>query len=224
MLMPKVVLFDIDGTLITTGGAGGRAWSRTFEKLFGVPADITKFSEVGMTDPNVARQTFRGTLGRDATEDEFAALIMGYVMALPDEIDSSEGYKVFEGVVPLLELLAKGGALIGLVTGNVEGAAHIKIMRGGLNRYFAFGGYGTDSSDRGELTVRAIERAAMIHGHDVDPKGVVVVGDTPRDVDAARYAGAVSVAVATGDYSVDDLRRTEADHVLPSLVAGFPGI
>src|SRR5438128_1252565 len=80
----RVVLFDIDGTLINTGGAGGRAWAAAFQKLFGVPADITRFSEVGMTDPNVARQTFEGSLGREPAEDELARLIMGYVMELPD--------------------------------------------------------------------------------------------------------------------------------------------
>src|SRR5712691_2588602 len=80
MSTPSVVLFDIDGTLLTTGGAGARAWAYAFDSLFGTPADITKFSEVGMTDPMVARRTFRGALGRDPDEGEFASLIMGYVM------------------------------------------------------------------------------------------------------------------------------------------------
>ena len=222
MSMPKIVLFDIDGTLVTTGGASGRAWARAFFEHFGMEADITKFSEVGMTDPDVARQTFRGTLGREAGDDDLATLIMGYVMALPDEIEASEGYRVYAGVQDTLELLAKSGTLLGLVTGNIEGAAHIKIMRGGLNRYFAFGGYGSDSADRGELTRKAIDRASMIHGHEVDPAGVFVVGDTPRDVDAAKYAGAVSVAVATGEYSEQQLHDAGADHVLGSLASPFP--
>jgi phosphoglycolate phosphatase len=220
----KVVLFDIDGTLITTGGAGGRAWSAAFQKLFGVPGDITRFSEVGMTDPDVARQTFEGTLGREPNEDELARLIMGYVMALPEQIAASTGYRVLPGVVDLLSDLAASGVLLGLVTGNIEGAAHIKIMRGDLNRYFAFGGYGSDAADRGELTQAAIDRAAMLHGHALPPQGVFVVGDTPRDVDAARYVGAVSVAVATGEYTVDQLRATGADHVLASLENGFPRV
>lgn len=221
-MTPRVVLFDIDGTLITTGGAGGRAWSSAFQTHFGVPCDISKFSESGMTDPDVARHTFRGTLGRDPEEDELARLIMGYVMALPNEVEESEGYKVFPGVVPLLEMLATGGTLLGLVTGNIEGAAHIKITRGGLSRYFAFGGYGTDSSDRGELTQAAIDRASMLHGHPLDPSEVFVVGDTPRDVDAAHYVGAVSVAVATGDYDEAKLKATRADHVLPTFEHPFP--
>ena len=224
MSMPPVVLFDIDGTLISTGGAGGRAWSRAFEKLWGIPGDITRFSEVGMTDPNVARQTFVGTLGREPEDEELAQLVMGYVMALPDEVEMSDGYKVFDGVVDLLEMLAVGGALLGLVTGNIEGAARIKIDRGKLNRYFPFGGYGSDSAHRGELTARAIERASMIHGHDLDPSHVFVVGDTPRDVEAARYAGAIAVGVASGEFGVEQLREAGADHVLPSLAAPFPSL
>lgn len=222
MTAPSVVLFDIDGTLLTTGGAGARAWAYAFDTLFGTPADITKFSEVGMTDPIVARQTFRGALGRDPDEAEFASLIMGYVMRLPDEVESSSGYRVFDGVVELLDTLASDGTLLGLVSGNVEGAAHIKIARGGLARYFAFGGYGTDSPDRGRLTQAAIDHASMLLGHPLDPSMVVVVGDTPRDVEAAKAVGAISVTVATGEYSIDQLEAAGADHALPSLTATFP--
>lgn len=222
--MPKVVLFDIDGTLLSTGGAGARAWAHAFKRLHGVAADITKFSEVGMTDPAVARQTFRGALGRDPEEEELAQLIMGYVMRLPDEIEASEGYRVMPGVATLLESLAMGGALLGLVTGNIEGAAHIKIARGMLNRYFAFGGYGSDSGDRGLLTRAAIDRASMLNGHEIDPAGVFVVGDTPRDIDAANAVGAVSVGVATGEFTVEQLRAAGADHVLPTFKHPFPSV
>ena len=222
--MPKAVLFDIDGTLITTGGAGGRAWQTAFRELFGVAADVKKYSVDGMTDPNVALQTFRGALGRDPKEDELARLVMAYMTALAVEVERSPRYRVLEGVADLLEMLAGRGVLMGLVSGNIEGAAHLKIARGGLGRYFAFGGYGTDSSDRGELTVTAIPRAALLYGHALDPTHVFVVGDTPLDVEAARYAGAVSVAVATGVYSVDQLRSAGAHHVLPSLASPFPDV
>ena len=112
--------------------------------------------------------------------------------------------------------------MLGIVSGAMEGAARVKLSRGDLNRFFVFGGYGSDSPDRVELTRVGIEKASMLHGHDVTPANVYVVGDTPRDVDAARAAGATSVAVASGTYAVEELRSAGADHVLPSLAAPFP--
>jgi phosphoglycolate phosphatase-like HAD superfamily hydrolase len=221
---PAVVLFDIDGTLITTGGAGGRAWDRAFRTLHGREADITRFSESGMTDPVVGRVVFRGVMEREPTQTELAQLIMGYLMELPIEVEKSPGYRRMPGVVKTLEHLARGGTVLGLVTGNIEGAARIKIDRAHLNPYFAFGGYGTDSADRAELTSAAIDRAATMHGHELDRRSVFVVGDTPRDVDAAKAVGAVSVAVATGEYTVDQLTETGADHVLGSMETLFPGM
>jgi phosphoglycolate phosphatase len=220
---PRAVLFDIDGTLTTTGGAGWRAWARAFRQHFGREADITRFSEVGMTDPDVARQTFTGTMGREPTDDELAQLIMGYLRHLPGEVHGSEGYRIFDGVEDTLRGLADSGAVLGLVTGNIEGAARIKMERSHLNRYFAFGGYGTDSRDRAQLTQAAIDRAEMLHGHDIDPAAIMFVGDTPHDVAAARAVGAVSVCVANGEYSVEQLRDAGADHVLESFAAApFP--
>jgi phosphoglycolate phosphatase len=213
----RVVLFDVDGTLIDTGGAGGRSWSHAFREAFGVDGDIRKFSEVGMTDPVVARETFEGTLGREPTTDEVIRLMMRYVLRLPEEVAASTGYRVMPGVHDLLEQLVHADTLLGLVTGNIEGAAHIKISRAGLQRFFLFGGYGSDSAVRSDLTRAAIARAEALSGHDIDPSEVLVVGDTPRDVEAAHGAGAVAVGVATGEYSVDQLRDGGADHVLRSF-------
>jgi phosphoglycolate phosphatase-like HAD superfamily hydrolase len=221
---PTVVLFDIDGTLLSTGGAGGRAWARAFRERFGVDADIERFSESGQTDPDVARATFTGVLGRPPTEAELGQLIMAYVRHLPAEVADSHGYRVMPGAEALLERLAEQGTLCALVTGNIEGAARIKMERAHLNRYFPIGGYGSDASDRAEVTRAAIARAALLHGHDLHASEVAVVGDTPRDVAAARAVGAIGVAVATGAYSVQQLRETDADHVLATLEQGFPGI
>lgn len=220
--MPTVVLFDIDGTLITTGGAGARSWAHAFERIHGEPADITKFSEVGMTDPNVARQTFRATKGREPTQDELARLFAAYVLRLADEVVLSEGYRVFDGVERTLRMLGENGALLGIVSGNLEGAARVKLTPGNLNRFFVFGGYGSDSDDRATLTRVAMDKAVMMHGHDLHPQSFYVVGDTPRDIDAAKAVGAMSVAVATGEYSTDQLNEAGADHVLSSLQEPFP--
>jgi phosphoglycolate phosphatase len=222
---PAVVLFDIDGTLISTGGAGARSWGRAFRKLHDREADITAFSESGMTDPVVGRAVFEGVLGRPPNQQELSRLIMAYLMELPIEVANSPTYHRFDGVIRTLERLFEGGSLLGLVTGNIEGAARIKIERANLNPYFAFGGYGTDSADRAELTLAAIARAETMQGAAIERSTIAVVGDTPRDVEAAKAVGAVSVAVATGDYSVDQLRETGADHVLRNFAEDeFPGL
>ncbi|MDH4112688.1 MAG: HAD family hydrolase [Actinomycetota bacterium] len=221
----RVVLFDVDGTLIDTGGAGGRSWSYAFQEAFGVDGDIRKFSEVGMTDPVVARETFKGTLGREPTTDEVIRLMMRYVLRLPVEVDESTGYRTMPGVHDLLERLVGADTLLGLVTGNIEGAAHIKISRAGLGRFFLFGGYGSDSSVRSDLTKAAIARAEALSGHGIDPGEVLVVGDTPRDIEAAHGAGAMAVGVATGEYSVEQLQHAGAEHVMRSFADdAFPSV
>jgi phosphoglycolate phosphatase len=218
---PLVVLFDVDGTLIDTGGAGARSWAGAFSDVMGHEADITAFTESGMTDPVVARRTFRGAEGRDPSNEELSRLIAAYLMRLPEAVAGSSGYRVLPGVPELLESLARRGALLGLVSGNIEGAARVKIERGGLNRFFPFGGYGTDSADRAELTRAAITRASELHGAPVDPGYVFVVGDTPRDVEAAHGAGAISLTVATGAFDEDRLREAGADHVLATFETPF---
>jgi phosphoglycolate phosphatase-like HAD superfamily hydrolase len=224
MTAPALVLFDIDGTLITSGGAGARSWRYAFDLLHGVPADIDSHSEAGETDPVVARKTFEGAIGREPTEPELAAIFALYLRQLSQEVATSEGYRVLDGAPELLVKLSDAGIMLGIVSGAMEGAARVKLGRGDLNRFFLFGGYGTDSADRTKLTSAAIDRASLLHDHPVDPSHVYVVGDTPLDVAAARAAGAVSVAVASGSYSVDALAATGADHVLLSLASPFPGL
>ena len=220
--MPTVVLFDVDGTLIDSGGAGARSWTHAFDKLYGISADIGSHTEAGETDPVVARKTFEAAVGRGPTEAELARLFAVYLLRLSEEVRTSEGYRVLEGVKDLLLMLSDAGTMLGLVSGAMEGAARVKLSRADLNRFFVFGGYGSDSDDRVMLTRGAIDKAAMLHGHDVTPDRVFVVGDTPLDVEAARAVGAVSVAVASGRFSMEELRSSGASHVLPSLAARFP--
>jgi len=218
------VLFDIDGTLITTGGAGAVAWRMAFEDLYGIPADIGRFSDAGMTDPEVGRRTFVAVLGRKPTPRELATVLARRLSHLPGAVYESPGYRVLDGVDELLPKLAAAGYLLGLTTGGTDSAAHIKLARANLGRWFTFGGYGSDSTDRTVLTRCAIERAAMLVGMEIDPQDVLVVGDTPKDVEAARGAGAVAVAVASGHYTADDLAATGADYVLESLREPLPRI
>ncbi len=221
---PIAILFDVDGCLISTGGAGAKAWRVAFDRLHGIPADIGQFTEGGMTDPTVGRLTFVRVIGREPTDREMARLLAAYLDRLGLEVKRSPGYRVMPGVASILPRLIDDGVLLGIVSGALEAAAHIKLARGGLNRFFCFGGYGSDSSDRSELTRLAIERAGRIHGHPLDAARLLVVGDTPRDIDAANAAGAIAVGVATGKYSVEALRSAGADHVLSTLEEPLPGL
>jgi phosphoglycolate phosphatase len=221
---PQAILFDVDGLLLTTGGAGTRSWRWAFDELYGIPADIGKFTEAGMTDPVVGRLTFTSVIGHEPSAEELAKVISHYLMRLPDEVAASPGYKVLAGVEELLPRLCKDSFLLGITTGAVEAAAHIKLARGNLNRYFSFGGYGSDSADRGELTRKAIDRAGEILGASLDSQSVLVLGDTPNDISAAHAAGAIGVGVASGHYSKDQLRDAGADYVLGSLVEELPGV
>ncbi len=218
----KAVLFDIDGTLIDTGGAGARSWSWAFDRLHGVPADIAKSSSAGMSDPDVAMRTFEAAMGRPPSDHELARIFAWYVYRLQEEVAVSDGYRVLAGVVETLGRLMDLGVVLGIVSGGLEGSARIKLERGHLNRYFPVGGFGTDSRDRHEITRVAIARVSMMHGRDIEPGEVIVVGDTPLDVDAAKAVGAISVAVASGSSPLDELRRAGADHVLASLEEPFP--
>jgi phosphoglycolate phosphatase len=210
------VLFDIDGTLITTGGAGAAAWRLAFDELYGIPADIGKFTDAGMTDPEVGRVTFESVIGREPTPRELEEVMAKRIDYLPRAVADSKTYEVLPGVEALLPRLVHDVYRLGLTTGGSEEAARIKLERAGLNKYFSFGGYGSDSPDRTELTKRAIERAGT------EPARCLVVGDTPLDIVAARAAGAVSVGVASGHYTTEELRAASADHVISSLEEELP--
>lgn len=218
----EAVLFDIDGTLITTGGAGGEAWKRAFVELYGKPLDIREVTESGMTDPEVGRVALRNILGRDPDRRELAAAMGHYLRHLSHAVDESDGYRVMPGIEELLERLVDAGHLLGLTTGNVEAAAHIKLARSGLNRFFSFGGYGSDSNQRAELTRCALRRGRLVSGGVLEVASAISVGDTPRDVAAGHGAGIEVVGVATGNFSVEELREAGANWALPDVSSDFP--
>jgi phosphoglycolate phosphatase-like HAD superfamily hydrolase len=141
---------------------------------------------------------------------------------LPQTVAESQDFSVLPGVVQTLDRLGADGYLLGITTGGMEAAAHIKLARANLSHYFCFGGYGSDSSDRTELTRKALARAGMLLGEPVDPKEALVVGDTPHDIVAGHNAGTPAVGVATGHFTEDELRDAGADYVLGSLEEELP--
>jgi phosphoglycolate phosphatase len=218
----QAVLFDIDGTLISTGGASDRAWKRAFKELQGVDVDVPAVTGKGVPDPEVGRVVFVKTIGREPTEEEADALMLRRLDYLPEEVENSPGFVVKDGVVELLDTLIDDGIMLGLTTGNVEEAAHIKLARANLNRYFSFGGYGSDSPDRVELTKKSLERAELLSGDTLDRDRCFSCGDTPRDVEAGHGAGIRVVGVATGEFTVEELREAGADAVIRSFREGLP--
>ena len=222
MATHRILLFDIDGTLVSTGGAGAVAWRQAFEELHGIPADIGKFTDAGMTDPDVGAKTFEAVLGRPPTAEELAQLVQRRLEHLPEAVAASEGYKVLPGVPEQLRALSREGHLLGLITGNGDGAAWVKLSRGDLMRWFTFGAYASAGIDRPEIVRQAIRRGEAMLGADVPNEQIYVIGDTPLDIHAAHAAGCTAIAVATGHFDVDALAEAGADHVISTLEEELP--
>jgi phosphoglycolate phosphatase len=211
------LLFDIDGTLISTGGASDRAWHRAFLELQDVEVNVPDYTGKGIPDPAVGLACFRGAIGREPRPEEMEALMALREKYLVEEVETSPGYRVMPGAVETLERLTGAGRLVGLITGNTVQAAHTQLARADLNRFFAFGGYGSDANERVDVCRKALDRAQEAAGGELDRAGSIATGDTPRDVDAGHGAGIRVVGVATGEYSVEQLTEAGADWVVASL-------
>lgn len=215
--MRKLVLFDIDGTLVLTGGAGLRAMTRACEELVGHADALGNIPVAGRTDRIILHDALR-QMGRELDDDLFAALRDRYVTLLQEEIHHrGTGIKaVLPGVRELVESLhERDDVFLALLTGNFEEGARIKLQHFDLWKYFRCGAYGDDAADRNDLVAFAVQRASACGLPQLAPGDVLVVGDTPHDIACARASGAVAVAVATGTYTVDQLR--DADVVFPDL-------
>jgi phosphoglycolate phosphatase len=210
------IVFGVGGTLISNGGAGARAWQLAFDKLHGMPVAINGLADGGLTDGTVARLAFVRAIGRQPTTRELDRLLIKRLEYLPQALSEANGFAVLPGAVTLLERLRSGGYALGVASGGLERAVRIELGRGGLGHYFGFGGFGSDSDDRTELTRCAIER-----GH-LDSATTLVVGDTPLDIEAARGVGAVALGVASGRFSAEALHDAGADRVIDSLEDDLP--
>jgi phosphoglycolate phosphatase len=228
--MRKLVLFDIDGTLVLTGGAGIRAMNRACEELVGHPRALEGIPVAGRTDRIILTDVVNRT-GHSMNDGLLEQLRDRYIAHLRAEIErpgrlqsfewlgSRSGIKaVMPGIRELLDVLnRRGDVLVGLLTGNFQEGARIKLEHFDLWRYFQCGAFGDDSADRNDLVPFAVERARQCGLDDIEPSRIFVVGDTPHDVACARAVGAVPIAVATGGFSSDQLRESGADIVYETL-------
>src|SRR5215216_7444488 len=218
----RILLFDIDGTLISSGGAGAVAWRRAFEDLHGIPADIGKYTDAGMPDPDVGAKTFEAVLGRRPSAHELAQVVQRRLEHLPEAVAESEGYRVLPGVPERLRQLSHDGHLLGLITGNGDGAAYIKLARGDLMRWFTFGAYAVAGIDRPGIVREAIRRGEAMLGEDVPNERIYVIGDTPLDISAAHAEGCTAIGVATGKFDEAALEEAGADHVIATMESELP--
>jgi phosphoglycolate phosphatase len=214
-MRPTVLLFDIDGTLLDSGGAGRRAIERAFERRHARRDACAHLSFGGMTDRAIARAGLTAA-GVEPTPAAIDDLLAAYLEALAEEVHASRAI-VHPGVEAALDASAAAGAAIGLGTGNVRAGARLKLARVGLHERFAFGGFGCDGEARDALLRVGAERGARALGAPVGECRVVVIGDTPKDVAAAHAIGAESFAVATGPFSSEALAACAPTRVLRDL-------
>jgi phosphoglycolate phosphatase len=216
---PTVLLFDIDGTLLSAGGAGRRALERAFARRCGTVAPLRDVRFNGMTDPGIVRAGLE-RLERAVDAHLVGAILDDYVALLAAELAATPGFQVYPGVASLLDALAvRDGVAVGLGTGNVRRGACLKLERAGLHGHFAFGGFGSDHEDRVELLRIGVARGAARLSRAAHACRAVVIGDTPLDVAAARAIGAASLAVATGGCSVEELHAAGATWAVADLTA-----
>ena len=206
-MKPTVLLFDIDGTLVTTGGAGRLALERVFELLYQRDDACRHFRFDGMTDRAIVRGGLRG-IGQPDTEAEIDYVLQSYIPVLEEEVRRIDDgrYRVHRGMLEALDAAATlPHVAIGLGTGNIREGARVKLQRVGIYQRFSFGGFGSDHEDRTELIRIGACRGAERLGLPIEECRVVVIGDTPKDVAAAAAIGAEAVGVGTGNFRPDAL-------------------
>ena len=215
-MTPTIHLFDIDGTLVTGNGAGHRALSRVFDRRYARPDALDRIVFHGATDRAIMREALLA-LGVAHDHAHVDAVLAEYVEVLPEFV-GADAYRAHRGVVALLEVLdGRAGVALGLGTGNIEAGARVKLTPPDLNRFFPFGGFGSDAEDRAELLAIGAARGAALLGVAPAACRVFVIGDTLRDIQAAHAIGAFCVAVATGGNTADELRAAGAEVVVDHL-------
>jgi phosphoglycolate phosphatase-like HAD superfamily hydrolase len=206
----RLLLFDIDGTLITSGGAGEGALKDAMKGRFGVQEDLQGILLAGATDARIARELL-AKHGIEASPENVTALLDEYLQHLLGRMPLHAG-RLLPGIIPVLEALEKHPeAVLALLTGNLTRGAQIKLTHYGVWKFFEFGAFADDHHDRNELGKVARARAFDMHGIEFPAEQIFVIGDTPRDIECGRAIGARTVAIATGHYSLPELAEHKPD-------------
>jgi phosphoglycolate phosphatase-like HAD superfamily hydrolase len=212
---PTLFLFDIDGTLLASGGAGQRALEIAAKEVFS-DGSITGIEIAGRTDSGIARQML-ARHGREVTPENIASFLDRYVAHLAALLPKTEG-RLLPGIIPMLDALrARPDCVLALLTGNLERGARLKLSHYGVWEYFEFGAYADDHHDRNELGRFAQARALEKHGIEFPPERIIVLGDTPHDVACARAIGAKAVAICTGHHTREELAECTPDFLFDDL-------
>ncbi len=212
----KFIFFDIDGTLIDSGGAGMRSLDLAFEEVFSIPGAFRGINLAGKTDMQILREGLQ--LHRiDRLNGSVPAFFEVYITHLRKNISVKRGH-VKRGIREALEALKSDkDCILGLLTGNIKEGAMVKLRTFGLDSYFTTGAFGDDSEDRNKLLPLAVEKLCKMNSRSVEFKDCVVIGDTPKDIECAKPYGALAVAVATGPYPYGALKDAGADIVFEDL-------
>jgi phosphoglycolate phosphatase len=197
-LADRLLLFDIDSTLLRAEDATHQALDRAFRVIFGGNRATKDINFFGRTDPELFQEAAVKILGRRMNGEEYAGLVKKYLAFLPEELEHCKFY-LMPGVEELLLVLSgREEVLLGLQTGNLEPSAYMKLKRGNIDRYFLFGGFGSDSADRTEVVKKAIQRSRNYNGGNIPGENIYIIGDSPHDIIAGKNCGANTIAVGTG--------------------------
>ena len=212
----RLLLFDIDGTLISSGGAGEAALKDAMLSRFAVEEDLDGIILAGATDGRIARELLEKH-SISVSPENVSALLDTYLGHLTERIGRHDG-RLLPGIVSLLKVLSeRTDVVLALLTGNVSRGAKIKLTHYGVWDFFEFGAFADDHHDRNELGKFARARALERHGEDFPPSRIYVIGDTPKDIECGRAIGACTVAIATGHYSSAELRDHAPDFLFEDL-------
>ncbi|MGZ7040668.1 MAG: HAD family hydrolase [Thermoanaerobaculia bacterium] len=215
----KLVLFDIDGTLITDGGASRAAFASALHDVYGYDGDLGRYDFSGCTDPQITEMVLSDAgLSREDIAQRIEPLWKHYIDGLARNA-TPQRVRVLPGIHELLRVLGtRTDVTLALLTGNIERGARLKLGAAGLNHHFPFGAFGSDSAKREELLPIAVERASRVNGHRFDKRDVVIIGDSIYDVRCGVPHQATTIAIASGKTPAETLRAEKPDHFFDNAV------